>query len=527
MEEKQKSHESPTADLILFGGNVITMDPAFPRAETVCVKDGRVLCVGTNNILEQHRGMDTKVINCQGRTIVPGFIDAHCHFTAFAESFSDCCFTPKEVHSISDIQEKIRRFSKNLPQGEWITAGTYDEFYLDGGRHPTKWDLDSATSIHPVRLIHRSGHAHVLNSLAMNMIGISTESPEPPGTIIERDLEEGEPNGILLEMGPFISKGIPPKTEKDKKNGARLANQQMLSVGITSIQDASSQNNINRWQLFRQWKTTGDLKLRVNMMLGLEAFDLYRRKGFFHTHKDDQISISGVKIILSEITGRLHPSQSELNELVLQIHESRLQAVIHAIEETSIEAASIAIEYALEKSPQSDHRHRIEHCAVCPPPLSRRLASLGIMVVTQPSFIYYNGERYIRTVPDRQFEHLYPLATLIDNGVQVAGSSDCPIWPPNPLIGIYSAVSRMSESGEEVLAKEGVTAMDALRMHTCNGAKACFEEEIKGSIMPGKMADMVVLSSDPTTVPPEEIKDIHVEMTILDGDVVWEREANQ
>ena len=527
MEEKQTSHESQAADLILFNGTVITMDPAHPRAETVCVKDGRVLCVGTNSILEQHRGMDTKVINCRGRTVVPGFIDAHCHFTAFAESFSDCCFTPREVRSIFDIQDKIGRFSKSIPRGEWITAGKYDEFYLDERRHPTRWDLDRATSVHPVRLIHRSGHAHVLNSLAMNMVGISTESPEPPGAIIERDLAEGEPNGLLLEMGPFISQYIPPKSEKDKKKGARTANQQMLSVGITSIQDASSQNNVNRWRLLRHWKASGDLKLRVNMMLSLEAFDQYQRKGFIHTFEDDQVSISGVKIILSDITGRLHPTQSELNKLVLQIHKSRLQAVIHAIEERSIQAASTAIEYALEKSPRPDHRHRIEHCAVCPPPLSRRLASLGIMVVTQPSFIYYNGERYIRTVPDREFRHLYPLASLIENGVQVAGSSDCPIWPPNPLTGIYSAVTRMSESGEEVLSKEGITVMEALRMHTYLGAKACFEEEIKGSIMDGKVADMVVLSRDPTSVSPEEIKDIHVEMTILDGDVVWEREAKQ
>lgn len=527
MEERQTSNNPEVADLILWNATVLTMDPARPRAEAVGVKQGRVLWVGTNQRAQQHHTRDTKVIDCQGRTIVPGFVDAHCHFRAFAESFSDCCFTPKEVRSLSDIRDRIQRFSREVAHGEWITAGKYDEFYLDEKDHPTRWDLDKATSTHPVRLIHRSGHAHVLNSLAMERVGISTQTPEPPGALIERDLSEGEPNGILYEMGPFISRHIPPKHDKDRQRGARLANEEMLSRGITSIQDASSQNNLQQWRLFRRWQESGDLALRVHMMLGLEAFDRFQRDDLAEALDHDPISISGVKIILSDITGRLHPPQRELNELVFQIHKARFQAVIHAIDERSIEAASTAVEYALEKSPRPDHRHRIEHCAVCPPPLLRRLASLGIMVVTQPSFIYYNGERYIRTVPDREFRHLYPFASLIKNGVEVAGSSDCPIWPPNPLIGIYSAVSRMSQSGEPVLAGEGIRPEEAIRMHTHYGAKACFQEAVKGSVMVGKAADMVVLSDDPTTVAPEEITNIHVDMTLVGGDVVWEREVRQ
>ncbi|MBE9571118.1 MAG: amidohydrolase [Proteobacteria bacterium] len=514
---------SPTVDLILFNANVLTIDPSYPTAELVCIKDGKVLAVGKNDIFEQYRHTNTRVVNCHGHTVLPGFVDAHCHFMALADSFMTCNFTPKEIRSISDIQKKIRKFAQHVPPRAWIRAGTYDEFYLDEKRHPTRRDLDNATPIHPIKLTHRSRHAHILNSLAMEIVGISTETPEPSGSIIERDIYTGEPNGILFEMGPYLSRTIPPMSEADQKRGVRLANQHLLSLGITSIQDASSQNDISRWRLFRKWKTLGDLKCQVTMMFGFETFNSYRQKKSFHSFRNDQVRISGVKIILTETTGQLYPPQSELNEMVLKIHKSGLQAIIHAIEETSIEAACTAIEYALQRSTKKHHRHRIEHCSVCPSALSKRLASLGVLVVTQPSFLYYNGDRYLKTVPSWQFKNLYPIKTLIENGVKVAGSSDCPVVPPNPLIGIYSAVSRRSETGKYVLAQEGITPLDALQMYTDYAARATFEENIKGSITPGKFADLVVLSNDPTKCPTEEIKNIQVEMTVLNGKVVWDK----
>jgi predicted amidohydrolase YtcJ len=209
--------------------------------------------------------------------------------------------------------------------------------------------------------------------------------------------------------------------------------------------------------------------------------------------------------------------------MVLDIHRLGFQAVLHAIEGKTIEAACDAIAYALKKSPRSDHRHRIEHCSVCTPFLAKRLTSLGIMVVTQPSFIYYNGDRYLKTVPKPNLEHLYPLSTLIKNGVAVAGSSDCPVVPPSPIVGVYAAVSRRTEAEDFVLPDEQITPLEALTMYTRDAAKATFDEEIKGSIEPGKLADLVVLSGDPTKVPVNEIKDIEVEMTILDGEVVWDK----
>jgi predicted amidohydrolase YtcJ len=259
------------------------------------------------------------------------------------------------------------------------------------------------------------------------------------------------------------------------------------------------------------------------MALGVEGFDQYRSHPFLPFGDEDQLNIRGVKVILHETTGQLSPGQEALNEMVLNIHRSGLQVVLHAVEERMIEAACKAIELALMKFPRPDHRHRIEHCSVCPSSLAKRIASLGILVVTQPPFIYYNGERYLGTVPESELKHLYPTATLLKNGVNVAAGSDCPVVPANPMIGIYSAVSRRAENGDPVVPGESVSPLEALKMYTTGAAKATFEERIKGSLSPGKLADLVVLGSDLTKLPVDEIKDIEVEMTILNGEMIWER----
>ena len=513
-------------DLILSNANIITLDPVHPQAELVAIHGGKVLSVGHSRELNRLKGAKPKVIDCRGKTVIPGFIDAHLHLPSFAESLVTMDLGPRNnVCSISDIQGKIRQLSQKLPSGTWIRCGGYDEFYLREKRHPTRWDLDSATLIHPIKLIHRTGHAHVLNSLALKLTGISKETPDPEGGLIDRDIMTGEPTGLLYGMSDFLSKSVPPLDNHQLEHGIRLANRELLSLGITSIQDASPRNDIERWEMFKRWKAQGYLEPRVCMMLGVEGFKDYRGNDSSAKGGETYLRIGGVKIILDETTGRLNPSQTELNELVLTIHQSGLQAVIHAIEETSIEAACTAIEYALQKSPRSDHRHRIEHCSVCPEPLSKRLASLGVMVVTQPSFLYFNGDRYLQTVPRLQLKHLYPIATLMRNSVQVAGSSDCPIVPANPLIGIYSAISRMSETGKAVLATEGIAPLEALLMYTDYAARATFEEKIKGSITPGKLADLIVLNGDPTKLPADEIKDIQVEVTVINGKAVWDKKG--
>jgi predicted amidohydrolase YtcJ len=518
---------NPSASgLILTNANIITLDPLCPRGETVAARDGKILAVGSKKDLKKFKAEQFKVIDCRGKTVLPGFADAHCHFLGFAESLVGLNLEPRNnVRSIPHIQARISRLSKDLPSGTWIRGRGYNEFYLAEQRHPTRWDLDAATVLHPVKLTHRSGRAHVLNSLALERVGISQGTADPPEGLIDRDIKTGEPTGLVYGVGDYLSKSIPPLDKDQLERGVRLASRELLSLGITSIHDASPRNNLSRWEMFRGWKERGLLKSRVSMSFGVRSLDEYRAQDFPDPIDENQIRRSGIKIVLHRTTGQLSPSQAELNEIVLDIHRSGFQTILHAIEETTIGAACSAVEYALQKCPKSDHRHRIEHCSVCTPSLSKRLASLAIMVVTQPSFIYFHGDRYLETVPNGQLKYLYPIATLMKSGVRVAASSDFPIVPANPLIGIYSAVYRATEAGAVLLPRESISPFEALRMYGDYAAKTTFEEAIKGSITPGKVADLVILSGDPTELPTNEIKDIGVEMTILNGEVVFDNMA--
>ena len=512
----------PKTKLILHNANVLTMDADHPHARTVVVQDGRVLAVSETDDVKASQ--DTEVIDCKGMTVLPGFHDAHCHPVGFAESLVCPDLSQPVARSISDIQHKIREAASTTPKGSWIRARGYSEFYLAEQRQPNRWDLDKATTAHPVKLTHRSGHAHVLNSLGLKLVGITSDTPDPPCGIIDRDVETGEPNGVLYEMGSYLAEVIPSLSDEEMERGMRLASERLIALGITSVQDASVRNGMQRWQKFQQWKKSSSFKPRVTMMVGSEAFDQFQQQGFTPGTGDDQLRLGAVKIMVHRATGRMNPAQEELNERVLLLHRLGFQVAMHAVEEATIEAACQALEKALHVVNRPDHRHRIEHCSVCQLAMARRLSRLGITVATQPAFIYYNGERYLKTVPADQIDHLYPVGTFLTAGIKVAASSDCPVVPANPFNGIYAAVSRMTETGQTIAPQRRITAGEALRIYTAGSAYSCFEEANKGSITPGRLADLVVVSEDPTMVSTEEIKELEVNMTIIGGEVVWRKD---
>jgi predicted amidohydrolase YtcJ len=265
-------------DLILLNADVLTMDDNRPKAREVAIKDGLIEAVGEEDDLKGLVSPGTEVKDLGGKTILPGFIDAHLHLRALAESLVTLNIAPASgVSSISHIQERIRHQALKLPPGTWIRAGGYNEIYLSERRDPNRWDLDAAAPRHPVKLTHRSGHAHVLNSLALTYIGISKETPDSETGIIDRDLETGEPTGLLHGMGDFLAEVVPPLDEAQLDQGVKLANQELLSSGITTFQDASSRNDIERWRSLENWQRDGSLQCRVLMMLGSKGFEEYQR----------------------------------------------------------------------------------------------------------------------------------------------------------------------------------------------------------------------------------------------------------
>jgi predicted amidohydrolase YtcJ len=424
---------------------------------------------------------------------------------------------------LADIRSVLRRKARTTPAGQWIRANGYHEFDLEQKRHPLRQDLDHAAPDHPVLLTHRTGHAHVLNSMALKLVGITNETGDPKGGLIDRDPTTGLPTGLVYEMGAFLAARIPSQDRKESEANIHQLDELLLSCGITTVHDASSRNGPLHLQAFDAWKAREVFHPRLYMMIGVEKFFAQNKDLKFQATNGGPVQARGVKIILDETTGDLHPSQDQLNEWVAAIHRAGQQAIIHAITPEAVASACTAVESALGRSSRQEHRHRIEHCSVCPPSLAKRIAELGIHVVTQPGFVHANGDRYLQNVPPAELPFLYPLKLLLDNSVHVVGSSDSPIGPVMPLTAIGAAVTRKSRSGAPVIPGQGVGVLDAIAMYTRSAARALFCEKVFGTLTPGKRADLVVLNGDLLQTPLEQINTLLVEKTIIDGRIVWQR----
>jgi len=507
-------------NLFLVNGKVLTMNDKRPRANGIEIQGKKIKGLLDEGISKASKD-SAYIVDCKGHTVLPGFIDAHQHFVSFAKSLIVPGLGKKYVKSIQDIKDTIRKIAATTPEGTWIRATGYHVYDLEEKRNPTKWDLDEATRTHPVVLTHSTGYINVLNSAGLAKLDIGMKTVAPEGGSIERELNSGEPNGILFGMRAYVAKFVPEIEDRQIAEQVRVISEKLVAMGITSVQDASIQNGLKQWKEFISFRDAGLLIPRITMMIGSGSFTDGQYKDI--GGEDDRLKTGPVKVVLHEASGELYPSRKELHDLVLEIHRSGRQAAIHAIEEHVVKAAAKAIDNAMGKYPRPDCRHRIEHCTVCPPELAAKLAGLGIIAVMQPNFIYFNGDRYLKTVVAEQMKDLYPIRALIENGLIVAASSDGPVVPQDPLMGICAAVTRLTEHGERMGIDQKVNLKQAIKMYTINAAFAAFDEGQKGSIAPGKLADIVVLDRDIEEIKPEEIKDAVVEMVVIGGEVVFQK----
>jgi predicted amidohydrolase YtcJ len=522
------------ADLILTNARVLTMEPGMRPARWVAIRDRKILHVGTGGAAGTATGPHTREIDCQGMTLLPGFVDAHCHLMALASSLRGVDCRPQAATSISRLVEAIGRRARLTPPGRWVRAFGYDEFYLAEGRHPTRWDLDRASSGHPVRLDHRTGHASVLNSLALGVLGISRETSGPPEGVIERDGATGEPTGVLFEMAGYLRDAIQRLVAAPSEDGAPTlhlregigeVNRMLLSRGITSVHDAGPGNGLDRWRAFLDLKEHGHLAPRVVMMAGASHWEAFREAGMVTGVGEDGLRLGAVKLMLSLATGALLPGAEELRELAMGPHRNGFQLAFHAVEQEAVEAAADAILHVHARWPRPDARHRIEHCAEGPPRVLRKVKDSRAVVVTQPAFIYHNGDKYLSLVEKGLRAHLYPLGDLAAAGIPVAAGSDAPVTVPDPLLSIYASVARTTsrDVAFDTGPSQALSRAAALDAHTLGGAFAALNEGKTGSISPGKLADLALLDADPMAVEVEALKEIRVMMTLVDGKVAWER----
>ena len=318
---------SPTGlrpDLVFFNARVITVSDRRPTATLVAVRRDRIVWVGDDGDVPEPSWGNARAIDCEGQTLVPGFIDAHCHLLAYAASLLAVDCGPSAVASIRDIEQALRRRSLDVPEGQWIRASGYDEFHLEERRHPSRRDLDEAAPNHPVRLDHRSGHACVLNSAGLARAGISMDTPEPAGGTIERDWETGEPNGLLIEMNDHLEGLTAPLGESELRRGVELAGRRLLSLGVTSVQDATHTNSPESWEVLKRLKAGGSLAPRLTMMAGSDYLDHFVERGLRFGSGDAALDLGAAKIMLTMTDGTLRPSPAELLERVQRASRRQL-----------------------------------------------------------------------------------------------------------------------------------------------------------------------------------------------------------
>ena len=508
--------------MLLYNAHVLTFDRARPTAEAVLVDGGKIAAVGGNREVSGLLRAGGATVDCQGKTLLPGFIDAHCHLLATAGMLTGVDCGPGAVKSIKGLKAALRKAARTTPAGGWVRGYGYDDERLEEGRHPDRWDLDEAVPQLPVRVHHRSGHAVVLNSSALDLAGINRETADPVDGVIQRDPESGEPTGLLWEMAGFLRQRLRQNRDPvSREEGIKRLDRKLLSCGITSAQDAGPGNDLGRWRDFQAIKEEGRLTSRVTVMAGQPHLEEFCAAGQEWGWGDDWLRLGHAKIVLTMTTGTLLPGERDLARMVVEAHKDGFPVAIHAVEKEAVEAAA----RVLAKHPFAGDR--IEHCSECLPEALGLLRRSGTRVVTQPGFVYWRGDDYLERVEPELLPWLYPLGVWHGAGVPLAFGSDAPVIDPNPWPGIAAAVTGRTRGGEMLNGPAsgertgGMPLVDALRAYTLGGALAEGREKLKGSIEPGKLADLVLLKGNVSEGDGPELAGMEASLTIVGGEVVW------
>ncbi len=533
------------AEKIFLNGKVITMDPRSPNAEAFAVTWGRFSTIGTDEEVRRATGIDTEVIDLEGRTVVPGFIETHNHLSWFSllADWVDCgC---RANRSIEDVKARVREAAAATPPGQWVRGYGYDDTLIEDDRHLTRRDLDEAAPDHPVFILHVSMHLAYANSKALDQAGIGPETPQPQGGEIHKD-DSGVPTGLLKEMSAIIMVGAELFLQLDQDETRRrlqAAAAHVHRAGVTSIHDGGIAL-VNVLKAYGDLEAAGDLPLRVYATIMEPLYQELQKIGLATGYGSEVLKVGCVKLIQDgSIQGRtaalLEPyhddpgfrgeliiPQETLDETIDQYHRAGHQIAVHGNGSAAIESILRAMEKAQAAFPRQDHRHMLIHCQTATADQITRMRRLGVIPSYFVNHIYYWGDRHeARFLGPERAARIDPLGSSVREGLLFTLHSDLPITPIDPLFSIHCAVNRRTREGKVLGPRERISPLEALKAYTTHAAYCSFEEEIKGSIETGKLADFAVLSENPLEVDPEKIKDIKVLRTVVGGETVFDRDS--
>ncbi len=532
--------------LLIQNAKIYTLNESQPVAQSLATLGEKIVAVGTNKDLAGLASSATEVIDLSGRIVLPGFIDAHEHFSNFSQILLQLDLSPSKVQSAESILDLVRAEANRLPAGEWIRGRGYDVTKIKEKRMPTREELDRAAPRHPVILVHVSAHMAVLNSEAMRIGTLDQNTPNPKGGQYVRDPRTGELTGEIVGTAVFqfysepLSGGkqiVPPFERSIRKEALIKAARVLNEAGITSVNDPL----VCPSYITSYHDTLSDhsLTLRVNMLIPHFWLSDLEKLGLSGKWGDDWVRCTGIKIILDgAIAGRtaalkegyshdpknhgllIFDDQEELTDLVRRIHCLGYQACLHANGDIAIEMALEAIEKAQIEKPRHNPRHRIEHCTIINASILERMRRLRVMAIPFGSYLWQHSEKIVPFYGEERAERMFAHRSFIDAGIRIAGSSDHPAGLYPPLLGIQCVVTRKTPSGEVLGKGQRISIEEAIKLYTTYAAYASFEENLKGVISVGCLADMVVLGENPYSIDPSKISKIPVEMTILGGRII-------
>jgi len=524
------------ADTVLTGGTVVTMDAADTTAQALALKDGLVHAVGSDAAVLALAGPATQRIDLRGRTVTPGLIDSHLHFQVvpqFGGFYID--FLPPAVTTLAAMQEKLAGEVAKVPPGTWIQAVFTA---IDDMQAPTRQQLDVVSPVHPVFMMQLGGHYATANSVALALAGITAETPDPVGGILERD-EHGELTGLLYnhQAMDMVRRWSPRYGDERIVEGIVTTQPLFASVGVTSYHDTNVRGAATVAD-YQRVARAGKMTLRSTLYFTLEyPGDLTPALEQLEHYEDQVCRLAGAKFLIDGQAPTAYCyephdgiswetttwDQAAFKQAVRALHDAGMQIAVHCAGDRAVDLVLDAYEEAMNANPRPDPRHRIEHCILSRPASTQRIKDLGVCISTQPQFIRMGGDYYPTIFGDERMSRLIVTREWLDAGIPVAISSDAPTTPwHQPQVAMASAMARRTPSSVEVGPEQAMTVHEALRAHTATAAYLAHDEATRGSLEPGKLADLVVWTRDPYAMYPKELQFATVDLTMVGGVPVYQ-----